>query len=282
MSAEPPPVYTQPGGGQQYGMQGQPQQEYGMKGGAPPPPPGPQPQQQTQWMPAPQAGIGMSPGLAYLSQIDQLLVHQVVELMEVFTGWECRNRYEVKNSMGQQVYFAGEESDLCMRQCCGPARGFQMHIVDNTQQEVIRVNREFKCCAGCCWCANVDHCAFELAVEAPVGQVVGYVRQRQYCWVAEYDILDANREQVLRVKGPCCVCQGVCCTWDQEFVVYDKKMTTELGKISKQWGGLGREMFTNANNFSLTFPLDLDVKMKATLLGACFLIDFMFFEQKNN
>ena len=34
------------------------------------------------WMPAPQAPVGCPPGLEYLSQIDQLLVHQQVELLE--------------------------------------------------------------------------------------------------------------------------------------------------------------------------------------------------------
>ncbi|XP_070561861.1 phospholipid scramblase 3-like [Ptychodera flava] len=106
---------------------------------------------------------------------------------------------------------------------------------------------------------------------------------RQYCWVAEFDILDANREPVLIVKGPCCICQGVCCTWDQVFQILTKDKKTEIGnKLSKQWGGLAREMFTNATNFSAEFPIDLDVKVKATLLAACFLIDFMFFENKNN
>ena len=28
--------------------------------------------------------------------------------------------------------------------------------------------------------------------------------------------------------------------------------------------------------------MDLDVRAKATLLGACFLIDYMFFEMKGN
>jgi hypothetical protein len=28
--------------------------------------------------------------------------------------------------------------------------------------------------------------------------------------------------------------------------------------------------------------MDLDVRVKATLLGACFLIDFMFFEKQSN
>ena len=30
------------------------------------------------------------------------------------------------------------------------------------------------------------------------------------------------------------------------------------------------------------FPMDLDVRCKATLIGACFLIDYMFFEKKAN
>lgn len=55
-----------------------------------------------------------------------------------------------------------------------------------------------------------------------------------------------------------------------------------MGKISKKWSGLAREYFTDADNFGISFPMDLDVKMKAVMLGACFLIDFMFFEKSNN
>lgn len=56
----------------------------------------------------------------------------------------------------------------------------------------------------------------------------------------------------------------------------------QVGRISKQWTGLVKEAFTDADNFGITFPMDLDVKMKAVVLGACFLIDFMFFEQAQN
>jgi hypothetical protein len=45
-----------------------------------------------------------------------------------------------------------------------------------------------------------------------------------------------------------------------------------VGKISKQWSGLLREAFTDADYFGITFPMDLDVKMKAVMIGACFLI----------
>ena len=48
--------------------------------------------------------------------------------------------------------------------------------------------------------------------------------------------------------------------------------STPVGLISKQFTGLVKEAFTDADNFGVTFPLDLDVKMKAVLLGAVFLI----------
>ncbi len=51
-------------------------------------------------------------------------------------------------------------------------------VVTSCQQEVIRASREFRCCAGWNCCADSCGCAMELQVEAPVGQVIGYVRQR--------------------------------------------------------------------------------------------------------
>lgn len=46
----------------------------------------------------------------------------------------------------------------------------------------------------------------------------------------------------------------------------------EVGRISKHWSGLAREFFTNADHFGISFPMDLDVRMKAVMLGACMLI----------
>jgi len=54
----------------------------------------------------------------------------------------------------------------------------------------------------------------------------------------------------------------------------------KIGKISKQWSGLAREIFTDADFFGINFPLDLDVRMKAVLLGATFLIVSVFFSAK--
>ena len=45
-----------------------------------------------------------------------------------------------------------------------------------------------------------------------------------------------------------------------------------IGKITKQWSGIVKEALTDTDNFGVQFPMDLDVKIKACLLGALFLI----------
>lgn len=52
---------------------------------------------------------------------------------------------------------------------------------------------------------------------------------------------------------------------------------TKVGKISKQWTGFLREAYTDADAFGINFPMDLDVRMKAVMLGACFLIVIIIF-----
>ena len=38
----------------------------------------------------------------------------------------------------------------------------------------------------------------------------------------------------------------------------------QIGEISKKWTGLGEEMFTDADNFGVSFPVDLDIKVILT------------------
>ncbi|XP_022100005.1 phospholipid scramblase 1-like isoform X2 [Acanthaster planci] len=208
-----------------------------------------------QWMAMPPlstGSTGVPPGLEYLNQIDQLLIHQQVELLELMTSIETKNRYAIKNTLGQQVYFAYEESEFCHRNCCGSDRGFVIHIVDNRSQEVIRVIRPFKCCAGCCWCADADCCACEILIEAPPGQVVGSVRQLGSKWKPKYGIRNEGGNQILQIGGPCCPCQAVCCTADVDFKIKGTDGVTEVGKITKQWGGFIQELISKADIFCCT------------------------------
>ena len=46
-----------------------------------------------------------------------------------------------------------------------------------------------------------------------------FYHHRKSGWRAEYVIQDANQQTVLKIRGPCCPCQTVCCTDDVDFAV---------------------------------------------------------------
>nr|XP_020441531.1 phospholipid scramblase 1-like [Monopterus albus]XP_020441532.1 phospholipid scramblase 1-like [Monopterus albus]XP_020441533.1 phospholipid scramblase 1-like [Monopterus albus]XP_020441534.1 phospholipid scramblase 1-like [Monopterus albus]XP_020441535.1 phospholipid scramblase 1-like [Monopterus albus] len=214
---------------------------------------------------------GVPPGLEYLTQIDQILIHQKVELLEVLTGFETNNEYDIKNSLGQKIYKAKEKNDVWSLNCCGPLRSFEVDITDNMDREVIRLIRPYRCVCCCCPC-----CLQELEVQAPPGTTIGYVRQTWHPFLPRLEIQGPNKYTVLKLEGPCFACNYY---GDVNFELKGKYVDEPIGRITKQWGGYWKEVLTDADNFGIQFPLDLDVKMKAVLMGVCILIDFMYFEK---
>merc|ERR1739844_620969 len=212
------------------------QQPYGM--GAPP-------------MVSAQPPPGCPPGLQYLTMVDQLLVKQKVEILEAFTGFETANKYKIFNSLGQQVYIAKEDTDCCTRQCCGPIRPFDMNICDNQGMEVIHLNRPLRCQACCFPC-----CLQEMEVSSPPGSVIGTIEQKWSLIYPRFVIKDESGSPILKIEGPLCPCS---CCGDVDFRVVTMD-GQEVGKITKQWSGMLREAFTDADNFGISFPLDLDAK----------------------
>lgn len=45
-------------------------------------------------------------------------------------------------------------------------------------QEVMRISHDFVCCVGCCWCATDSSCGYEVKIEAPIGNIIGYAKQQ--------------------------------------------------------------------------------------------------------
>ena len=116
-----------------------------------------------------------------------------------------------------------------------------------------------------------------IKVESPPGTPVGMVQQKLTKVYPEYYIKDATGAQVLKIRGPCCMCKFC----DIDFIICTLE-GEEIGKVTRQFSAasLAKDYIgVNSDSFGITFPIDLDVKIKAVLLAACFLIDFMFFEK---
>ncbi|XP_045395369.1 phospholipid scramblase 1-like [Lemur catta] len=222
------------------------------------------------WMPAPPRPLNCPLGLEYLSQLDLILIHQQIELTEVLFGFESNNTYEIKNKFGQRIYIAAEDTNFCNRNCCGPNRPFTLNILDNMCREVITLERPLRCSSCYCPC-----CLQEIEIQAPPGVPVGYVTQIWHPYLPKFAVQNEKREDVLKITGPCFVCT---CAGDIDFKIKSLDEQIVVGQISKKWTGIFREAFTDADNFAIQFPRDLDIKMKAVMLGACFLVDYMFFE----
>ena len=106
-------------------------------------------------------------------------------------------------------------------------------------------------------------------------QVIGCVRQNWSICLPSFSIYDAQDQLVLNIIGPFCT-SSICCN-DVVFEIQNIQ-GDQIGKIAKKWSGTIKEIMTDADNFAVKFPVELEVKTKAMLFATTFLIDFMFFE----
>ncbi|XP_055485470.1 phospholipid scramblase 1-like [Psammomys obesus] len=210
------------------------------------------------------------PGLEYLIHIDHVLVQQQFEIVEALLGFETANKYNIKNKFGENIYYAVEQSNFLTRFCCGDYRYFSMSIVDNSGREVISLERPLRC----------DSCFFpcclqKIEVQAPPGVPIGYVIQTWHPCKPKFIVQNKKKQAVLKIIGPC---MPSSCGGNVDFEIKSLDESIAVGRISKHWSGVLKEFLTDVDNFGVQFPSDLDVRIKAVTLGACFLIDFMFFE----
>jgi len=214
------------------------------------------------------------PGLACLLPLDELLVNQKIEMFEAITGSETQNVFEVRNSHCKKLFEAREDASAKDRRCFGSKRKFEMELYGRNEQKAIELKRPYAC--SCCnYC-----CLQKMTIEAPPGIVIGIVRQKSGNFRKALVVECPPDISVAVVKCPnMCTCN--CCFVDIPYSVEDNE-GVKIGCIKRKFTISLKGMLTDADNFSLTFPMSLDVRLKACLLGAVFLVDMMFHEWSAN
>ena len=129
----------------------------------------------------------------------------------------------------------------------GSMRTFNIFILDNQGNQVMRIYRPGKCwCGPCCSCC--DCCSQEVFIEAPVGTVIGSaVSNYKFCCCSPpFTVYDANKSEIFKIEGPC----NFCTCSDMDFTV-SPVGGGESATITKQWSGYMQETYTAATNFGI-------------------------------
>ncbi|XQA70517.1 phospholipid scramblase-related protein [Xanthomonas sacchari] len=100
-------------------------------------------------------------------------------------------------------------------------------------------------------------------------RLVGSFSQKFFSIGGKFDVLDAQ-------GAPVCTLRGKWTSWDFRFVQGER----ELAQVSKKWAGLGKELFTSADNYmlSITESLPAEDPRRILIMAAVLCIDMVLKE----
>lgn len=134
---------------------------------------------------------------------------------------------------------------------------------------------------------------FEVVVTTLAGEKVLTVKRGVSLFLSEVDVLDGGgrrvggfkqklfsiggKFEVLDAAGaPVCMLAGSWTGWDFRFT----KDGRELAHVTKKWSGIGKELFTSADNYVLSVAPEVprDSPLRMLILGAVLVIDMVLKE----
>lgn len=100
-------------------------------------------------------------------------------------------------------------------------------------------------------------------------RTVGFFKQKLFSIGGKFDVLDTQDRVV-------CTLQGKWTSWDFCFIQGDR----ELASVSKKWAGLGKELFTSADNYMLSInsTVAADNPARILIVAAVMCIDMVLKE----
>jgi len=101
------------------------------------------------------------------------------------------------------------------------------------------------------------------------GKRLGGFKQKLFSIGGKFEVFDAD-------DRPVCTLQGKWTSWEFSFKAADR----ELGRVTKKWGGMGKELFTSADDYVLEIRPDVPAGHPARplILASVLVIDMVLKE----
>ena len=134
---------------------------------------------------------------------------------------------------------------------------------------------------------------FDIQIRTPDGQQIVRVKRGVSIFLSNVSVLNENNQPIGGFKqkffsiggsfnildtgeNPVCELRGKWSGWDFKFMAGD----TELAHITKQWAGMGKELFTSADNYMLQISdsVPTDSMIRQLIFAAVMCIDMVLKE----
>ncbi|MFQ3225976.1 MAG: hypothetical protein ACI8Z5_002245 [Lentimonas sp.] len=101
------------------------------------------------------------------------------------------------------------------------------------------------------------------------GHSLGYFKTKAFSIGGAFRVFTPDNTEIALVKGDW---KG----WNFKFTSGD----TELGEVTKKWAGIGKELFTSADNYIISINGEPDKTINTLLLAAGLAVDTIYKEKK--
>ena len=195
------------------------------------------------------------------ARYQRLTVRQKKRWLEILLSFELKNTYEVFDERGTAALRVREQGQgfqsLLKRLFLGTLRPFDVLVSDVASgQPLLLLHRPFR---------FIFH---RLEVKTGTGQELGAI-QKKWSWIRRIYHVERGGQVVAELFGP------LLRPWTFEI----RQGERVLGTVQKKWSGLGKEMFTDADNFGIEMAQVQDPRLKLLAFAAVVLIDIVHFEK---
>jgi len=188
---------------------------------------------------------------------NKLVIRQKIEALEIFTDFETKNKYQIEDKSGNQIFYAYEESGFFTRHFLGSIRPTKIIIIDNNKKPLLTIEKD------------IHFIRANYKIKDPSDNLIGEIKQKKWMMNPSFEVFDSGNNLLY-------TCQSkVPHIWTYNIF----KDGNQVGQILKKWAG-GREVFTDADKFYVDFGSISNQIEKQLILGAAFAIDLRMFEHK--
>ncbi|XP_018392875.1 PREDICTED: phospholipid scramblase 1-like [Cyphomyrmex costatus] len=215
------------------------------------------------WVSTPRSHLNAITGTQFLDGVEQLEIQQVIDLSTLLGRLDKGIQYRVKVPRAETLFLAMESKMETESRLCGWYKGFVLNVLDQCGETAFIIRKDPSL-------LHVPCSRQRITVES--ANLIGSVEKNFSPIGPSFTVYNAIQEPLCNIYGPfTCDC---CMFKEAQFQIVSLDGSHQVASLIHQWDHLAVDYI-----LLLTFPIDTDVRLKSLLLGASFLIEYLYFHR---